>query len=61
MVNENRLGLATNYWGVIAPAILLALLAIGTNTFADAIARANLGENRSEQAVVASALGGVEA
>ena len=61
MVIENRLGLATNYWGVIAPAILLALLAIGTNTFADAIARANLGENRSEQAVVASALGGVEA
>lgn len=55
MVNENRLGLATNYWGVLAPAILLALLSIGTNTFADAIARANLGENRSEQAVVASA------
>lgn len=55
MVNENRLGLSTNYWGVLAPAILLALLSIGTNTFADAIARANLGEGRSEQAVVASA------
>lgn len=56
MVNENRLGLATNFWGVIAPAILLALLAVGTNTFADAIARANLGEERGEEAVVASAL-----
>lgn len=56
MVNENRLGLATNYWGVIAPAILLALLAVGTNTFADAIARANLGEERGEEAVVAAAL-----
>lgn len=55
MINENRLGLGTNYWGVLAPAILLALLSIGTNMFADAIARANLGENRSEQAVVASA------
>lgn len=55
MINENRLGLGSNYWGVLAPAILLALLSIGTNMFADAIARANLGENRSEQAVVASA------
>jgi peptide/nickel transport system permease protein len=56
MVNENRLGLSSNFWGVIAPAILLALLAVGTNTFADAIARANLGEERGEEAVVASAL-----
>lgn len=55
MINENRLGLGTNYWGVLAPSILLALLSVGTNMFADAIARANLGENRSEQAVVASA------
>jgi peptide/nickel transport system permease protein len=56
MVNENRLGLSSNFWGVLAPAILLALLAVGTNTFADAIARANLGEERGEEAVVASAL-----
>lgn len=55
MINENRLGLGSNYWGVLAPSILLALLSVGTNMFADAIARANLGENRSEQAVVASA------
>jgi peptide/nickel transport system permease protein len=56
MINENELGLSSNYWGVIAPAILLALLAVGTNTFADAIARANLGEERGEEAVVASVL-----
>jgi peptide/nickel transport system permease protein len=56
MVNENRLGLGSNFWGVMAPAILLVLLAVGTNTFADAIARANLGEERGEEAVVASAL-----
>lgn len=55
MVNENRIGLATNPWGVLAPAILLALLAVGTNTFADAIARANLGETRGEETVLASA------
>jgi peptide/nickel transport system permease protein len=52
MVNENRIGLASNAWGVLAPALLLALLAVGTNTFADAIARANLGENRGEEAVL---------
>lgn len=52
MVNENRIGLASNAWGVLAPALLLALLAVGTNTFADAIARANLGENRGEEAML---------
>lgn len=56
MINENRLGLAANPWGVLAPAILLALLAVGTNTFADALARANLGEFGGEEAVIASAL-----
>jgi len=56
MVNENRLGLAINAWGVVAPAILLALLSVGTNTLADAIARANLGEERGEETIVAAAL-----
>ncbi|GAB7003310.1 ABC transporter permease [Nocardioides sp. AN3] len=55
MINENRIGLASNPWGVLAPAILLALLAVGTNTFADAIARANLGETRAEDAVLGTA------
>jgi len=58
MVNENRLGLASNVWGVVAPAAILGLLAIGTNVFADALARANLGENRGEEAIVTSALAG---
>lgn len=57
MINENRLGLSSNVWGVAAPAILLAVLSVGVNTFADAIARANFGDSRSEEAVVASALG----
>ena len=42
MINENRLGLASNAWAVLAPAILLAILAVGVNTFSDALARANL-------------------
>lgn len=46
MVNENRLGLAVNPWGVIAPALLLGILAVGTNMLADALARANSGERR---------------
>jgi peptide/nickel transport system permease protein len=57
MINENRLGLGTNPWGVLAPAVLLALLAVGTNTFADAIARANLGDAGGEEVVIGSALG----
>ena len=55
MVNENRLGLTSNPWAVLAPAILLAVLAVGTNTFADAVARANLGEERGEEAVISAA------
>jgi len=48
MINENRIGLSINPWGVVAPAILLGILAVGTNLFADAIARANLGTDHSE-------------
>jgi peptide/nickel transport system permease protein len=47
MINENRLGMSSNIWGVLAPAILLALLAIGTNTLSDAIARANIATGAS--------------
>jgi peptide/nickel transport system permease protein len=50
MVNENRLGLATNYWGVLAPAIVLAILAVGTNVFADALARVAFGGEHGEDA-----------
>jgi peptide/nickel transport system permease protein len=46
MINENRIGLVANPWGVLVPAILIALLTIGVNTFTDAIARASLGVGR---------------
>jgi peptide/nickel transport system permease protein len=56
MVNENRLGLATNYWGVLAPAILLAILAVGTNVFADALARVAFGGEHGEETPAVTAL-----
>jgi len=43
MINENRVGLIANPWGVLMPAILIALLTIGVNTFTDSVARASLG------------------
>jgi peptide/nickel transport system permease protein len=44
MITENRLGMSSNMWGVVAPALVLALLAVGTNIFADALARTPNGE-----------------
>ena len=58
MINENRLGLSLNSWGVLAPSILIALLAVGTNTFSDAVALAGFGEERGEEAIVSATLGG---
>ncbi len=49
MVNENRLGLETNPWGVIVPGLMIVLFAIGTNTFTDAIARVTIGVERRPQ------------
>jgi peptide/nickel transport system permease protein len=42
MINENRLGLSSNPWATLAPAILIALLTIGMNTLTDAVARTAL-------------------
>ena len=53
MINENRSGLPLNPWAVIVPAVLIALLTIGTNTFTDAIARVTIGvDRRPEEAVL---------
>jgi peptide/nickel transport system permease protein len=57
MINENRLGMAGNVWGVLAPAIVLAVLAVGVNLFTDALARAAFGEDRAEQTVIAAEIG----
>ena len=52
MINENRIGLTENPWGVLAPAILIAMLTVGLNTFTDAVARVSLGVDRVEEAIV---------
>jgi peptide/nickel transport system permease protein len=49
MINENRIGLTVNPWGVIVPAVLIAVLTIGTNTFTDAIARVAIGVDRQPE------------
>jgi peptide/nickel transport system permease protein len=49
MINENRIGLVSNPWAVVVPAILIALLTIGTNTFTDALARVSIGLDRKAE------------
>ena len=47
MIQENRLGLSTQPWGVIAPVIVIAIFCIGTNLMADGIAQvAERGDDR---------------
>ena len=46
MINEDRSGLVLNPWAVIVPAVLIAVLTIGTNTFTDAVARVSIGIDR---------------
>jgi peptide/nickel transport system permease protein len=55
MINENRVGLTSNVWSVVAPAVLIALLAIGTNTFTDAYARVTIGLDRGVSSAVEEA------
>jgi peptide/nickel transport system permease protein len=58
MINENRAGLALNPWAVIIPALLIALLTVGTNLLTDAVGRAALGVDRKpEEAALADELG----
>jgi peptide/nickel transport system permease protein len=48
MINENRLSVSVQPWGVLLPIIAIALLTIGTNLLTDAFARAAIGLNRGE-------------
>jgi peptide/nickel transport system permease protein len=49
MINENRLALTVQPWGVVMPVIAIALLTIGTSLIADGISRASAGIDRSEE------------
>jgi peptide/nickel transport system permease protein len=44
MISENRIGLAVQPWVVVVPAVTIAVLAVGINLIADAVAR-NLGRS----------------
>jgi peptide/nickel transport system permease protein len=58
MINDNRIGLSLNPWAVIVPALLIALLTVGVNTFTDAVARVAIGvERRPEEAALLDDLG----
>jgi peptide/nickel transport system permease protein len=46
MISENRVGLALNPWGILAPALMIGVLTVGVNTFTDALARVTLGVDR---------------
>lgn len=48
MINENRLAISVQPWGVVLPVLALALLTIGTNLVTDGIARAAIGLDRRE-------------
>jgi len=48
MINENRLALAVQPWGVLLPILAIALLTIGTNLLTDGFARAAIGLDRGE-------------
>ncbi len=48
MINENRLAIAVQPWGVVLPVLAIALLTIGTNLITDGIARAAIGLDRGD-------------
>ncbi|MGA9858810.1 MAG: ABC transporter permease [Solirubrobacteraceae bacterium] len=48
MINENRLAVSVQPWGVVLPILAIALLTIGTNLLTDGFARASIGLDRGE-------------
>lgn len=50
MINENQTGLSVQPWPVLLPIIAIAVLTVGTNLFADGLARALIGIDRSDAA-----------
>ncbi|HWE13930.1 MAG TPA: ABC transporter permease [Solirubrobacteraceae bacterium] len=48
MINENRLAVSVQPWGVLLPVLAIALLTIGTNLLTDGFARAAIGLDRGE-------------
>ncbi|MGP9501684.1 ABC transporter permease [Specibacter sp. AOP5-B1-6] len=50
MINENRIALVVQPWGVILPVLAIAVLTVGTNLLTDSLARASANLNVGNQA-----------
>jgi peptide/nickel transport system permease protein len=50
MINENRLSITIQPWGVMLPVAVIGLLTIGVNLMTDGIARAAIGIDRKVSA-----------
>jgi peptide/nickel transport system permease protein len=50
MINENRIALVVQPWGVLLPVVAIAALTVGTNLVADALASAAAGRKREARA-----------
>jgi peptide/nickel transport system permease protein len=46
MINENRLGMSTQAWSVLAPVLMIAIFTVGTNLIADGISQLTQGGDR---------------
>jgi peptide/nickel transport system permease protein len=49
MINENRLSLIVQPWGVMLPVLAIALLTISTGLLTDSYARVAIGIGRGEE------------
>ena len=50
MIQENRLALVSQPWGVVLPVVAITLLTIGTSLVGDGVARAAIGIDRGRAA-----------
>ncbi len=48
MINENRIALSVQPWGVVLPAIAIALLTVSTGLMADGLSRSSAGIDRAK-------------
>jgi peptide/nickel transport system permease protein len=49
MIQENRLSLTIQPWGVLLPILAIAVLTVGVNLLTDAFSRAAIGIDRGEE------------
>lgn len=49
MINENRIALLLQPWGVLLPVAAIAILTVGTNLITDSLARASANLNVEDE------------